>query len=63
MTSAQVNTEIKNTREKMAALKSCMKDKSLSAFDRSEYYRAYLVASTYLLTLEAVKPAHNLTIA
>lgn len=63
MKTTQINAEIKSTREKMVALKACMKDASISISDRKTYYSAYLSAATYLLKLESVKPNHDMVIA
>ena len=57
MTTAQINTEIKNTKEIMNKLMACVKA------GQKEYYKEYLEASAYYLKLNQLKPSHNLTIA
>jgi hypothetical protein len=63
MTTAQINTEIKNTKEVLNSLKDSMKDSSLPVAERSFYYQEYLKTSAYYLQLSQMKPSHNLTIA
>jgi hypothetical protein len=63
MTKAKINSEIKKTENTMELLMNCIQDKSISIVDRKQYYKDYLVASTYFLNLSKQKPNHNLTIA
>ena len=57
MTTTQINTEIKNTKEIMNKLMACVKA------GQKEYYKEYLEISAYYLKLNQVKPTHNLTIS
>ena len=57
MTTTQINTEIKNTKEIMNKLMACIKS------GQKEYCKEYLEVSAYYLKLNQVKPNHNLTIA
>lgn len=63
MTKAQINTEIKEVKQKMDLLFNCVEDKSISSADRKQYYKDYLTASTYFYQLSKAKPEHNLSIA
>lgn len=57
MTTTQINTEIKNTKEIMNKLMDCV------ISGKKEYYKEYLEFSAYYLKLNKLKPSHNLTIA
>lgn len=63
MSDVQVNTELKKTKEMMAVLLACAKDKEIPANERKDYYKDYLTASAYYLKLSQIKPTHNLSIA
>jgi hypothetical protein len=56
MTTNQINTELKNTKEIMNSLLACVKA------GQKEFYNDYLQVSAYYLKLSQVKPNHNLTI-
>ena len=57
MTTSQINTELKNTKELMNKLMDCIQE------GKKEYYSDYLKASAYFLKLSKFKPSHDLSIA
>ena len=57
MTTSQINSEIKNTKEILSKLKKCIKE------GKKEYMQDYTNASAYLLRLNQVKPNHSLLIS
>lgn len=57
MNSAQINTEIKNTKSIMDRLFACIEAGQM------EYYNDYISASAYYLKLKSNKPSHELSIA
>ncbi len=63
MTTTEINTEIKKTKEMMDLLFACVNDKALPIADRQEYYNDYQSLSVYYLKLNAEKPSHELSIA
>ena len=61
MTTQEFNIEVKNTKEVMASLLECVKDKSITSKERKQYRKDYMQTAQYYLTLQKNRP--TLTIA